>query len=383
MGDLLRNAARSRLCMESGMGARDPEPSDNNTARGIALAASQRVSRRRALRAAAGLGLAFAANAASSRLAWAEPRSDPGVWVATRRATPLKLGENDQDVRWIPTGVLMKVEPGAKGPRLTGFVPAFGAFGSLDAGAVESVEAPNEKQLREQRTMEVMPSSMEAAEKPARVVGSAIVRFWPEVRRDTTVRTIGHNAPLWIVETVYGEDGEPWYRLSPEAAGANPQPNLSYFVHNNSIRIPRTDNHPLAKNPDRTPEAWFEADVKQPLLLTAYERNQPVWSSLALFGKVPNVTPLGDHQILWRVAKETMTSERVYPPIPRNAPGGYYLENVLYTQYFTRTGAAIHYNYWSSNWGYPGSHGCLGLPLAESKWAWDWADYGVPVIVFA
>ena len=86
--------------------------------------------------------------------------------------------------------------------------------------------------------------------------------------------------------------------------------------------------------------------------------------------------------MLYRVAKETMTSERVYPPIPRGAPGGYYLENVLYTQYFATNGAAIHYNYWSSNWGYPGSHGCLGLPLTEAKWAWDWASTGTPVSIY-
>ena len=41
--------------------------------------------------------------------------------------------------------------------------------------------------------------------------------------------------------------------------------------------------------------------------------------------------------------------------IPRFGPGGYYLTNVLFTQYFTGDGASLHYNYWSSNWGYAGS----------------------------
>ena len=63
-------------------------------------------------------------------------------------------------------------------------------------------------------------------------------------------------------------------------------------------------------------------------------------------------------------------------------PGGYYLKNVLFTQYFTSDGASIHYNYWSSNWGYAGSHGCLGVAYNESKFAWDWADVGTPVYVF-
>ena len=60
----------------------------------------------------------------------------------------------------------------------------------------------------------------------------------------------------------------------------------------------------------------------------------------------------------------------------------YYLTNVLFTQYFTPDGASIHYNYWSSNWGYAGSHGCLGVAYNEAKFAWDWADVGTPVYVF-
>jgi len=65
----------------------------------------------------------------------------------------------------------------------------------------------------------------------------------------------------------------------------------------------------------------------------------------------------------------------------RFAPGGYYLTNVLFTQYFTGDGASIHYNYWSSNWGYSASHGCLGLPYADSAFLWSWASLGTPVFV--
>ena len=214
------------------------------------------------------------------------------------------------------------------------------------------------------------------------MVGAATIRYWPEVRNDTVVGRLGHNAPVRVLELVDGEDGDLWYRVS-ESTSSQPVPKGAVlFIHSSNLRVPRTDFHPVSMNPDRTVSRWFEADLKEPTLLTAYEDSRAVWSSLALHGKVPDMTPAGDHKVLWRVARETMTSERVYPPIPRNAPGGYYLENVLYTQYFSPVGAAIHYNYWSSNWGYPGSHGCLGLPLTESKWAWDWSETGLPVIVF-
>ena len=76
---------------------------------------------------------------------------------------------------------------------------------------------------------------------------------------------------------------------------------------------------------------------------------------------------------------ETMNSDTI--GIPRFGPGGYYLTNVLFTQYFTGDGASLHYNYWSGAWGYPGSHGCLGLTYADSAWLWGWAHIGTPVVI--
>jgi lipoprotein-anchoring transpeptidase ErfK/SrfK len=83
--------------------------------------------------------------------------------------------------------------------------------------------------------------------------------------------------------------------------------------------------------------------------------------------------------ILRRVANETMNSDTI--GIPRFGPGGYYLTNVLFTQYFTGDGASLHYNYWSGNWGYAASHGCLGLTYADSAFLWTWAGLGTPVSI--
>ena len=49
-------------------------------------------------------------------------------------------------------------------------------------------------------------------------------------------------------------------------------------------------------------------------------------------------------------------------------------ENI--TQYFRGTGESLHYNWWSAAWGTAGSHGCLGLSLADSRWLWDWRSLG-------
>ena len=60
------------------------------------------------------------------------------------------------------------------------------------------------------------------------------------------------------------------------------------------------------------------------------------------------------------------------------------MTNVLYTQYFDDTAEALHENYWlpATEFGVPHSHGCVGMPLAEAQWFWNWASYDVPVSAF-
>ena len=113
----------------------------------------------------------------------------------------------------------------------------------------------------------------------------------------------------------------------------------------------------------------------------AFDGQTAVRSMLALRGIPRFPTPTGVFSILRRVPNETMDSMTL--GIPHNSPFGYLVKNVLYTQYFTPDGASLHDNYWSSNFGGVGSHGCLGLSYADSKWLWDWASIGVPVIVNA
>jgi lipoprotein-anchoring transpeptidase ErfK/SrfK len=147
------------------------------------------------------------------------------------------------------------------------------------------------------------------------------------------------------------------------------------------LRLPRLRT--LAAGEGEGRGKWLEADLMEPAMLTAFDDGAPVWATLAIKGTVLNRTPLGDYQVVTQVLNETMDSGTLHPPIPHNAPGGYYLKNVLWTQYYKWTGETIHYNYWSSNWGYAGSHGCLGLGYHEAKWAWDFADIGTPVRIWS
>jgi lipoprotein-anchoring transpeptidase ErfK/SrfK len=127
------------------------------------------------------------------------------------------------------------------------------------------------------------------------------------------------------------------------------------------------------------PGRWIDADLAEPTLMTAYEDGRIVYTALALRGTVADATPKGVHRIHRRVANEVMDSSTL--GVPRDAPGGYYLENVLFTQYFTGDGAAIHYNYWSTHFGSAGTHGCLGLNYDDALWFWNWADAGTIVSV--
>ncbi|MBV9172272.1 MAG: L,D-transpeptidase, partial [Chloroflexi bacterium] len=195
------------------------------------------------------------------------------------------------------------------------------------------------------------------------------------------VRTLGHNAPVRVLDSVLGDDGDEWYRV--QALDSKTYDPMSFgYIHNSVTRLPRLRYTPISADRTDLPGRHFEADLREPAMITAFEDGGAVWSTLTLKGTVAHRTPAGAHRVLWRVPNETMTSERVYPPIPRDAPGGYYLTGVLFTQYFTSDGASIHYNYWSSNWGYAGSHGCLGIGYNEAKFAWDWAEVGTPVYVF-
>jgi lipoprotein-anchoring transpeptidase ErfK/SrfK len=88
-------------------------------------------------------------------------------------------------------------------------------------------------------------------------------------------------------------------------------------------------------------------------------------------------TPPGFYTILARVPNETMESGSI------GADHFYKLEDVLFTQYFTNFGHAIHFAWWRTpeTIGRPGSHGCLNLLLDDSQFFWEWADIGTPVLV--
>ncbi len=97
---------------------------------------------------------------------------------------------------------------------------------------------------------------------------------------------------------------------------------------------------------------------------------------------IRNQTPLGRHRIFSRVFNETMDSSTL--GIPRNGPGGWYLPNVYYTQYFYSGGYALHSNYWANPAVFgnaPSSAGCVGMLVRDAEFFWNFATIGTEVVV--
>lgn len=205
------------------------------------------------------------------------------------------------------------------------------------------------------------PPTVEEVNVPGRIVSNAWLYLYPTPDEGAQTAQLGHNTPIHIVDTVDGDDGETWYRTAE-----------GDYLPTASVRLPRPAPRTFSGR-------WIDTDLQEPVMLTAYEDDRPVLTTLAIKGAGRWATPTGVFSIQRRVANETMSSDTI--GIPRTAPGGYHLTNVLYTQYFLGSGESLHYNYWSSNFGYAGSHGCLGLTLADSEFLWNWASIGTPVSI--
>ena len=192
------------------------------------------------------------------------------------------------------------------------------------------------------------------------VTDAAPLAVYPTPADEAAERELNPNTWLTLTGTVNGEDGSRWYRTES-----------GDFVPTDAVFVP-------ARTEDFSGR-WLDVNLNTPARVYAYEGDGLVNSFLTIKGAGPRPTPVGVFTILRRVANETMNSDTI--GIPRFGPGGYYLTNVLFTQYFTGDGASLHYNYWSSAWGYPGSHGCLGLTYKDSAWLWAWAHVGTPVVI--
>lgn len=181
------------------------------------------------------------------------------------------------------------------------------------------------------------------------------------------IKTIEFGAPVVAVDWVKGEkiDGgsDTWALLEDG----------SYLFERNVGRAAPVEA-PGAPSDAPTEGKWIDCNLTQQLLV-AYEGRQAVRVAVQTTGKPGWETPEGYFFINTRVANETMESGSI------GADEFYKLENVLFTQYFTDVGHALHFAWWKTpeTIGRPGSHGCLNLLLDDAEHFWNWAEIGTPV----
>lgn len=128
-------------------------------------------------------------------------------------------------------------------------------------------------------------------------------------------------------------------------------------------------------------EHWVDVNLSQQVTV-AMNGTQAVRVIFATTGQPGYETPTGTFHVLRRVEDETMRSSAL--GIPIDSPDGWDLEHVMYTQYFTDQGHALHDNYWrpDSVFGSQAtSHGCVGMRLGDAKFLWDFLALGSRIVI--
>ena len=291
--------------------------------------------------------------AASPAAAWAAPSAEQPTWVVTLNPVTAYSGPDTNAVAFgtVPASATLQVLDYA-GEWAHVLDPRTRSVAYIPSDDIGPTDAPSRYLLM---TPPALSDEFQASGVVTDPAPMAVYPTWDDAAVD---HQLNPNTWLNLTGEATASDGTTWY-----------QTDAGDYVPTDAVFVPaRTDDYT---------GHWLDVDLSTPARVTAYEGDSVVNSFLTIIGAGPRPTPTGAFTILRRVADETMDSSTI--GIPRNGPGGYYLTGVLFTQYFTNDGASLHYNYWSSMWGYPGSHGCLGLSYQNSAWLWGWAHIGTPV----
>ena len=163
---------------------------------------------------------------------------------------------------------------------------------------------------------------------------------------------------------VYAEqtvDDIAWYLVGPD----------EWLPHTLVARVIPNTTPPLNLETDR----WIEVNLYE-RTVSIYEDHQLVFATLIASGLEPFWTRPGLFQI-----KTKLTSTPMRGAFEADRSDAYFLDNVPWTMYFDEA-RALHGAYWRTQLGYPQSHGCVNLSVADAHWIFDWAKEGDWVYVW-
>jgi lipoprotein-anchoring transpeptidase ErfK/SrfK len=109
-----------------------------------------------------------------------------------------------------------------------------------------------------------------------------------------------------------------------------------------------------------------------------FQNGKQIKSYLVSAGKPTTPTPLGEFHVYAKFTAQDMRGTN-----PDGTP--YFQPQVPWVDYFYE-GSAIHGVYWHPlSWfgAINSSHGCVGLPVGDAQWVYDWAPIGTTVITHA
>lgn len=272
----------------------------------------------------------------------------------------LRLGPSiDAEIQAVlpDNGEFIKVA-GSSGDWVPGYMDGYSGWVSADY-----LTAPKDLSRRD-----ITLENWDLGSWEGRAIGETNVRPEPTTAKKE-VRTLADGDPLDVVDWVRGEEVVPNSYIWAKLKDGN------YVFARNVGRAAPIAPPPL---PDDAPweGRWIDIHLTQQLM-TAYEGRTPVRTAPVTTGMPGWETPTGWYTINYRVENETMTSGAI------GAEYFYELKNVLYTQYFTDRGHALHYAWWRTpeTIGRPGSHGCINMLLDDSVFFWNWADYGTGISI--
>lgn len=121
-------------------------------------------------------------------------------------------------------------------------------------------------------------------------------------------------------------------------------------------------------------QKWVLVDLSDQTT-TLYSGNTALQTFVISSGVSPWYTPTGTFYVWYKIPKQVMTGG--------SHAGGdyYYLPNVTWNTYFTRSGIGFHTAYWHNNFGRPMSHGCINMREADARVVYEFAPIGTMVVV--